>query len=130
MASIHAEVPRDVDIEESHEIIDRIEREVSKELGIFLVIHMDPVETKDEQLLQIKKRVRHIIEAVDDKISFHDFRMVNGEKQINLIFDIVIPYSYTSQDKKEALARIKSMIKQIDSRYECVITVDHSFVAE
>lgn len=130
MASIHAEVPRDVDIEESHEIIDRIEREVSKELGIFLVIHMDPVETKDEQLLQIKKRVRHIIEAVDDKISFHDFRMVNGEKQINLIFDIVIPYSYTSQDKKEALARIKAMIKQIDSRYECVITVDHSFVAE
>lgn len=130
MASIHAEVPRDVDIEESHEIIDRIEREVSRELGIFLVIHMDPVETKDEQLLLIKKKVHHIIEAIDDKISFHDFRMVNGEKQINLIFDIVIPYSYSNEDKKETLSRIRSMIKQIDARYECVITVDHSFVAE
>ena len=40
MASIHAEVPNDVDIEVSHEIIDRIERDAAKRLGIFLVIHM------------------------------------------------------------------------------------------
>ena len=33
MASIHAEVPNDVDIETSHEIIDRIERDSIKNLG-------------------------------------------------------------------------------------------------
>ena len=33
MASIHAEVPNDVDIETSHEIIDRIERDAYKEAG-------------------------------------------------------------------------------------------------
>lgn len=129
MASIHAEVPRDVDIEQSHEIIDRIEREVSRELGIFLVIHMDPVETKDEELLQLKKKLHHIMQAIDEKVSFHDFRMVNGEEQINLIFDVVIPYSYTNEQRKETLARIRSMVKQVDARYECVITVDHSYVA-
>ena len=48
MASIHAEVPNDVDIEESHEIIDRIERDAGRKMGIFLVIHMDPVETHDQ----------------------------------------------------------------------------------
>ena len=48
MASIHAEVPNDVDIEKSHEIIDRIERDAKQTLGLFLVIHMDPVEMKDE----------------------------------------------------------------------------------
>lgn len=35
MASLHAEVANDVDIEVSHEIIDRIEREATKELGVF-----------------------------------------------------------------------------------------------
>ena len=130
MASIHAEVPREVDIEVSHEIIDRIEREVSRELGIFLVIHMDPVETRDEQLVQVKRKVHLIIEAIDEKISFHDFRMVNGEKQINLIFDVVVPYSYSVEEKRRLLLRIRSMIKQIDPRYECVITFDHSYVAE
>ena len=54
MASIHAEVPNDVDIEVSHEIIDRIERDAIKNLGIFLVIHMDPIETKDTYVLQVR----------------------------------------------------------------------------
>ncbi len=36
MATIHAEVPRDVDIEESHEIIDRIERDAAKNSVYFL----------------------------------------------------------------------------------------------
>lgn len=40
MATIHAEVPNDVNIEVSHAIIDRIEREVGKELNITLVIHI------------------------------------------------------------------------------------------
>ena len=40
MASIHAEVPSDVNIEISHEIIDKIERDAQRELGIFLVIHL------------------------------------------------------------------------------------------
>src|SRR5699024_7558065 len=53
MASIHAEVPNDVNIEVSHEIIDRIERDARKYLGIYLLIHMDPIETKDQDVLQI-----------------------------------------------------------------------------
>ena len=43
MASIHAEVPNDVDIQISHEIVDRIEQEAYKRFHISLVIHMDPV---------------------------------------------------------------------------------------
>ena len=35
MASIHAEVPSEVDIEISHEIVDRIERDAVRKLGIF-----------------------------------------------------------------------------------------------
>lgn len=35
MASIHAEVPNDVEIEASHEIIDRIERDAARKLGEF-----------------------------------------------------------------------------------------------
>ena len=41
MASIHAEVPNDCDVERTHEIIDHIEREAMRRMGILLVIHMD-----------------------------------------------------------------------------------------
>ena len=128
MASVHAEVPRDVDIETSHEIIDRIEREVSKKLGIFLVIHMDPVETRDQELLKAKNQVQQVLAGIDEQITFHDFRMVNGENQINLIFDVVMPYSYSGDRQNELLSTIINKVKEVDSRYECVITVDKSFV--
>lgn len=129
MASIHAEVPRDVDIEVSHEIIDRIEREVSKKLGIFLVIHMDPVETQDERVLRVKDQVEEIIRRLDPEVTFHDFRMVWGEKQINLIFDILVPFSYDKEAQKNIRAQIGREIKKIDGRYECVLTIDKSYIA-
>ncbi len=130
MASIHAEVPRDVDIEVSHEIIDRVEREVTKKLGIFLVIHMDPVELHDARVLAIKSKVSNILHALDGQLSFHDFRVVFGQEQINLIFDLVVPYSYTEQEEDRLVQQVTALMQEVDSRYQCVITVDRSYLAE
>lgn len=130
MASIHAEVPNDVDIEVSHEIIDRIERDAIKKLGIFLVIHMDPVETKDEQVLQVKKQVVDILEALDPAVSIHDFRLVDGKEQINLIFDMVVPFSYDDKKQKELRETLVKLLHVADKRYQCLITLERSFVAD
>ena len=46
MASIHAEVPCDISIVKIHEIIDKAEKEISEEFDIYLVIHMDPINTR------------------------------------------------------------------------------------
>ena len=129
MASIHAEVPNDVDIEISHEIIDRIERDAAKTLGIFLVIHMDPVEMKDEYVLKVKSQVVEIMEALDKNASIHDFRMVDGQKQINLIFDMVVPFEYSKEKEKELKESFCKLIRMHDDRYRCVITVERSYVA-
>ena len=130
MASIHAEVPNDVDIEQSHEIIDRIEREAAKQMGLFLVIHIDPVEVKDERVLRIRKQVEQILEELDPSCSIHDFRVVHGEAQSNLIFDMVIPIDYDEKTRDELPLRLAERIKNVDSRYECVITVDYDYVAQ
>lgn len=130
MASIHAEVPNDVDIEQSHEIIDRIEREAAKQMGLFLVIHMDPVEMKDERVLRIRKQVEQILEDMDPSCSIHDFRVVHGETQSNLIFDMVIPIDYDEKTRGELPLRLAERIKDVDPRYECVITVDYDYVAQ
>lgn len=129
MASIHAEVPRDVDIEDSHEIIDRIEREVSKRLGIFLVIHMDPVEVRDEYILKVKTEVEDVVQNIDERLTIHDFRLVKGKKQINLIFDMVVPHEYTQEKEDEVRLQVLEDMQKTDARYQCVITIDKSFVA-
>lgn len=129
MASIHAEVPNDVDIEVSHEIIDRIERDAAKRLGIFLVIHMDPVETKDEHVLEVRHQVEQILDAVDFRVSIHDFRMVDGKEQINLIFDMVVPFEYSTQKQNELKMTLRKLLQMADKRYQCVITIERSYVA-
>lgn len=130
MASIHAEVPNNVDIERSHEIIDRIERDAGKNLGIFLVIHMDPIETRDESVLQIRQKTAEILDELDPACSLHDFRVVPGEGQVNLIFDMVIPIEYDEKMRKELPQRLAERVKEIDPRYQCVITVDYDYVAK
>ena len=130
MASIHAEVPNDVDIEKSHEIIDRIERDAKQTLGLFLVIQMDPVEMKDENVLKIRKVAEKILRELDPSCSLHDFRIVHGTRQINLVFDMVIPINYDEERRNELPLLMMERLKQIDNRYECVITVDYEFVAK
>ena len=129
MASIHAEVPNNVNIETSHEVIDRIERDAVENLGIFLVVHMDPIEIEDEHVLMIRNRTNQAIAEIDDSCTIHDFRVVDGQKQINLIFDLVVPREYDKEKQSEVERSLCEKMKEQDERYEFVITVEHSFVS-
>lgn len=129
MASIHAEVPNDVDIETSHEIIDRIERDAHEQLGIYLVIHMDPIETKNKEVLDAKKKVEDILAALDPNVSIHDFRMVSGKEHSNLIFDLVVPFEYDNDKQYSLTHSMMKLIQIMDERYQCVITLERSYIA-
>lgn len=127
MASIHAEVPNTADIEVSHEVVDKIERDAQKFLGIFLVIHMDPIETKNESVLKIKEMANAKIEEIDDKVSIHDFRVVEGKQGINLIFDMVVPHEYDKEKQVEVSNTLRKELREVDNRYQCVIHVEKSY---
>lgn len=130
MASIHAEVPGDVPIEESHEIVDRIERDSLKELGIFLVIHMDPVEVKDSQVAKWKLMTSEVVKGLDHRLSIHDFRLIRGSSRMDLIFDLVVPRKYTEQMQEALKLEVSRRIKEKDSRCYCVITTECTFCVE
>ena len=129
MASIHAEVPNNVSIEKSHEIIDQIEKDAMTKLGLFLVIHMDPIAVGDELVNHYRSVVTGVLEELDDRCSVHDFRMVKGEHRINLIFDLVVPREYPVE-QDEALARkVNRLVQEKEPICCCVITIERSFVA-
>lgn len=55
MISFHGEVPEDGNINELHEVIDRCERQIRKELGCETIIHMDPIAVNDERLINLNQ---------------------------------------------------------------------------
>ena len=114
MATIHAEVPNDINIDVSHEIIDKIERDVKKDLNILLVIHMDPVEMRDEEVLSLREKTSRIVHALDPELNFHDFRVLKENEQRNLIFDLVIPDSYSEKDANRVMHQLVSLLHEMD----------------
>ena len=128
MASVHAEIKNTLSIETAHEIVDKIEQDVIRDLNIFLVIHMDPIDTDNEAVQSTRKTISDAVKEKDPSASIHDFRMVSGTDQINLIFDLVLPYSYKKEECRKFTEDLEGKLKKIDQRYNCVITVEHSYV--
>ena len=103
----HVEVPADVDITKSHDVIDNIEHDFWNEMHVRITIHMDPVDTKNMQLAVLKLRAQNAIANLDENLSLHDFRLVSGQTHTNMLFDVVIPYGskITLDDVKDALEK-------------------------
>lgn len=127
IASLHAEVPDDINIVKVHETIDLIENEVMDKFGVLLVIHMDPISLNCEKTVEAKNMIVGIINNMNHDLSIHDFRMVDGENNINLIFDLVVPIELKPEEKKNIIKQIKIKAKEIDVRYNLVIKVDDGY---
>ena len=130
MASIHAEVPSKVDIETSHAVVDQIERDALEKLGIFLVIHMDPVETDNELAAILKEMAIDVILHLDSRLTLHDFRIAQTPARINLIFDLVVPRDYTRQMREELTRQVCEKVRERDRRCACIVTVENSYRQE
>jgi len=129
MASIHAEVPRDISITKIHEIIDTAEKEISKSLNIFLVIHIDPVNTDDKEVAATKAYMLEVLKQFPIVKSIHDFRIIGEGENKNIIFDAVIDSSiHLNSEKEEQLIKaINTELKKVHANYTAMITIDRDF---
>ena len=127
MISLHAEVPGDEDVFKLHEIIDHIEMELEHELQCDCVIHMDPVESKNEAVNAMRQEVAQIVKSIDKELTIHDFRMVTGESRTNLIFDIVLPQEFGMTDDEIRREVQERVLEKYPNHYS-VIKVEKAYV--
>ena len=123
--SVHIEVPSDADMLKCHEEIDECEKRVGQELNIILVIHMDPID-RGEEAMSLRDKISTVVSQIDPALSIHDFRIVKGERCINLIFDVVVPYSVDTELSVIEKA-IQDGAKSLDNRFNCVIQFDRNY---
>lgn len=127
MISLHAEVPGDRNIFEIHDLIDNIEKELNETLKCESVIHMDPIETDNVEIAQMKEIVAQEIKRIDEKITIHDFRMVTGDTHTNLIFDAVVPFG-TKLSTKDVKKSIEELVEGLEGNYFAVVHIDQSYL--
>lgn len=89
-ASIHIEVDACGDLMESHDMVDNIEKQISKELHILLTAHMDPIKTDDPIAAQMNLIANSVLKQLDGVSNVHDLRVVPGKTHTNVIFDVIV----------------------------------------
>lgn len=124
--SIHCEVDGYKDVFKTHELIDTIEQEINEKYNVNLTIHMDPVDTKNKDLIDIEELVNTYIKENNLDLSIHDLRVSIKKDTKYLCFDMVIPNNNLNKDKINN--KIISLINSKYPIYKIVIHNDIKFV--
>ena len=127
MISLHAEVPADGNMILLHDTVDNLEKQLRKECGCEAVIHMDPVETNNQETNRLRAETEAILLELDPHLTLHDFRVVPGSTHTNLVFDIVVPFEFTMTDEAVKKA-VSERIHALEGNCYAVIDVDKSIV--
>ena len=111
----------------SHDLIDNIENEIGKKYNILLVIHLDPIITDSKEVNDLKDVTTSILKNKSNLLTFHDFRVVFGNTHTNILFDVVVPYSYEIKED-ELLEYLITEFKKVDTKYCLVVKIDREFI--
>ncbi len=127
MISLHLEVPGEINVYALHNIIEHIESDLDQELGCKSVIHMDPIESDNEKVMKLRSAVQELVQNLDSSLSIHDFRVVQCQQGENMIFDLVLPQSF-SMTGEELSEEITQQIQSQYPEYEVVIKLEQNYI--
>ena len=123
-ASLHVEMDYREDPLKCHALIDDMEWECLRSHNIHLVIHYDPVVTDDPELQRLKERCQELLRQQDDRLSLHDFRMIQGQRHMNLVFDVALPSDLWPQ-QREIRSELECALSREENRvYHVIINYD------
>lgn len=127
IVSFHAEVPADGDICKVHDIIDQMEQDLFEKFNCITTIHMDPIVVDNKEINDMRDFTEKIVKGLNPEFSIHDFRITDGGKRVNLIFDLVVPRD-KEYDKEQIIKNIQQKIHEKDNKYYAVIKVETSYI--
>ena len=126
-AIVHVEVSASANAMASHDLMDNIERDFHEHLGINLSIHMDPVEVDNPQVLALRGKAAAVLHQIDERLTLHDFRVVQGTTHTNVLFDVVVPFE-VRVEKEDILTALDASFNTEEKMYYFIIQLDRGYV--
>lgn len=127
-ASAHVEMAAERDPIATHDIIDRIERELRKKEGLATILHYDPIVTDTKHGDDLRARLAEAVSRVDGRLTIHDLRVRHSAKGTVLCFDCVRPHDLELDDSALTEA-ISHEAATVIPDAVCHVTYDDGFVS-
>ena len=125
--TFHAEVSSESDLLHAHDVIDGLERDMEREFGSIVTIHLDPIAVSDEEVDKMRKFIEDAVGEVDSTFTIHDFRMTTSENNVTVIFDLLIPSDSKFSDDV-AKDKVTEKIADKNPDLRTVIKAEHPFI--
>jgi len=129
-ASVHIEVDSRVDVFISHTIVDDIEKKAQDELHVLLVGHMDPLDTQNPKVRELKEALSAAMGEIEGVRGIHDLRLVKKPGCTNVIFDVVSTHNDPEGTFKKVEKAAQETLAAIDPIYVAIVNRDLDYGAD
>ena len=130
LVSFHLEMDAKDDVMHSHDVIDRIERDLLVEDGLIATIHFDPVVTGDPHADELKAFLQREVEELAPMANIHDLRIVPGPTHTNVIFDCAVPAEYMTDKQHRGVKLVNALRNAVQAKWPdhfCVIKLEPDY---
>ena len=127
-ASAHVEMAAERDPIATHDIIDRIERELRKEEGLATILHYDPIVTDTKHGDDLRAKLAEAACRVDGRLTIHDLHVRHSAKGTVLCFDCVRPNDLELDDAALTEAITREVATVVPDAI-CHVTYDDGFAS-
>lgn len=98
----HAEISFEGDRFSAHDILENAEVEVAKVLPVHLLLHADPYNTNNTEVIYWRSRMENAASEFDRELKLYDFRLQKNDddKVTGLSFHLLVPRRYSFSEKE------------------------------
>ena len=127
MPTLHVEMSDRLSLKEAHSIIDEIEKNAKEQLGLDLLLHIDPVSCGYHGVNKTRGEVIHFLKQIDERISVRDFSMSQGDKLTDIRFELDMPSDIGESRKNEIHGLVEKKVTDLSEKYNPKIRIGNPY---
>ncbi len=125
----HAEISSTGDRLSAHDILENAEVEVAKKLPVHLLLHGDPYNKDNPEVIYWRSRMENCTADFDSELKIYDFRLIKDEDgQVKILsFHLLVPHRYAFSEA-ELLDQLQSRMQNYKKDLQIEIAFQKSFI--
>ena len=125
----HAEISSIGNRLSAHDILENAEVEVAKPLPVHLLLHGDPYNKSNPEVIFWRSRMENCAAELDSELKIYDFRLIKDDSGAvcALSFHLLVPHRYALSET-ELLEKLESCMQNHKAGLKLMITFQKSFI--
>ena len=126
-ATAHAEMEQHSDLVSTHDMLERAEVEIGKNMPVHLILHCDPYNPQDQEGKIWRVRLEDKVKEIDPHFKLYDFRLKHSEDSPHLYCHILIPRNYILS-QEDIYKRLNTEMAKFSPAPELQIIFIHPYI--